>query len=226
MGKSSHFNLERSSTTDTVETLNNAQDRRPSKTNVYLANLMSSKEANGELRKIQIELIDSKNNPRKNFYTETITELAETISANGLIQPIVVRKSGKRFELISGERRLLAVKYLGWDLIDAIVHDVDYAPEEKIAEIKIIENLQREDLSDLEYSLSITEVKKLNEYTNSQLAKRFGKSESWVKQKLFHASFAEELLSSEKIPIILLNKLSTSLLLPIKPQYDSSIEPR
>ncbi|WP_061224367.1 ParB/RepB/Spo0J family partition protein [Leptospira weilii] len=200
-----------------------AEERLPSRANVFLQDLANSNGQNGELRKIKISLIDSKNNPRKTFIQESIEGLAKSIKAQGLIQPIVVKKAGKRFNLIAGERRKLAMTLNGEEFILALVHDVDYIEDEFIPEYKLTENLQREDLSDLESAFSLSEIKERKNYTVTELMNRFGKSESWVKQKLAHAKLADDLVSKNIIPsITLLNKVPTSLIMQLKPHIESN----
>lgn len=198
-------------------------NRIATKANLFLQDLSNTNHPTGELREILISLIDSKNNPRQTFPQDELMGLANNIKAHGLLQPIIVKKSGKRFELIAGERRMRAVAINGNATITAIVQDVDYFETDIIPELKLTENLQRVGLSDLETSLSLTEIKARMNYSNSDLVNRFGYSESWVKQKLAHAKLAEEIISKNIVPSVsLLDKLPTTHILLLKPLLDSN----
>ena len=111
--------------------------------------------------------------PRKIFDGTAIEELTASIKEHGIIQPIVVRKKDKKYEIVAGERRLRAAKQAGFTEVPVIVKDFD---EQQMMEVAILENLQREDLTPIEeaeaYSSLIT---KLN-FTQEDLAKRLGKS--------------------------------------------------
>lgn len=111
--------------------------------------------------------------PRKTFDDETIEELAQSIVEHGIIQPIVVRKKGKKFEIVVGERRFRAAKLANLQEIPAIVRDMT---EEQVMEVAILENLQREDLTPIEEAEAYQSlIEKLN-FTQEELAKRLGKS--------------------------------------------------
>ena len=100
------------------------------------------------IEKIQLEkLVTNPFQPRKIFDDETIGELAQSIQEHGIIQPIVVRKKGKKYEIVVGERRFRASKIAGLNEIPAIVKELT---EEQMMEIAILENLQREDLTPIE----------------------------------------------------------------------------
>lgn len=85
--------------------------------------------------------------PRRHFNEKQIAELADSIRESGLVQPLVVRRVDGKYELIAGERRLRALKKLGMHTAKVVVHD---ATEQEVAELTLIENLQREDLTPLE----------------------------------------------------------------------------
>ncbi|WP_061237100.1 ParB/RepB/Spo0J family partition protein [Leptospira interrogans] len=196
------------------------------KSNIYLNQLNGSNQSpEGEFTKIPIELIDVTQNPRKHFSKESIKELATTIKSIGLLQPIVVRKKGKVFELIAGERRIRASILNGEKFIDAIVKNVDQIDPIIIPEYRLIENLQREDLKDIETALSVSEIRERNNYSISDLVIRFGKSESWIKQKLAHASMIDKLITEKKVKSIeTLSDIPTSIILNIKPQLEKNAD--
>ena len=120
--------------------------------------------------------------PRQVFDEHAIAELAETIRAHGLLQPIVVREyeTGK-YEIIAGERRFRAVTSLNWETIPAIVEKMD---DHETASLALIENLQREELSAVEEAQAYQQLMALNDVTQTQLAKGVGKSQSAVANKL------------------------------------------
>src|SRR5690606_32335753 len=114
-------------------------------------------EAEGELRALRTASIQAgKYQPRHHFDDERIEELAASIKAQGLIQPVVVRAIGAdRYELIAGERRWRAAKKAGLDEIPALVKEV---PDQAVVAMALIENIQREDLSPLEEALALARL--------------------------------------------------------------------
>lgn len=117
--------------------------------------------------------------PRKNFRTEELNELADSIKENGLIQPIIVRKSdgNGHYEIIAGERRFRAVKILGLATIPAIVKKIN---NHEALELAIIENVQRTDLSIIEEAAGYKQLMEDFSYTQDQVAKKTGKSRSHI----------------------------------------------
>ncbi len=115
--------------------------------------------------------------PRKTFNIETLEELAKSIKEYGIIQPIIVKKSIKGYELIAGERRTKAAKLAGLDKIPAIIKDFS---DTEMMEIALIENIQREDLNPIDEATSISNIIKLRGYTQEEFANKFGKSRSYV----------------------------------------------
>ena len=120
--------------------------------------------------------------PRKEFDEERLEELAESIRQYGLIQPITVRYLGdKRYELISGERRLRASKLAGISNLPAYVRHAD---DEQSMACALIENIQREDLNPLEIALSYQRLLEEFSYTQSQVANKVGKNRTTVTNML------------------------------------------
>jgi len=116
--------------------------------------------------------------PRKDFKEETLEELADSIKKHGLIQPITVRYLGeKRFELISGERRLRASKRAGLDEIPSYVREVN---DEQMIAFALIENIQREELNPLEVALGYQRLMEECDYTQGEVAERVGKNRTTV----------------------------------------------
>lgn len=135
-----------------------------------------------EIQMVLLELIQpNPYQPRKGFDPEKIDELAQSIKTYGLLQPIIVRKHGREYQLVAGERRHLACRKLGWKRIPAMVREYS---DSAMAAIALIENLQRENLNFLEESEGLERL--LNEFglTQEVLAQRLGKSQSTIANKL------------------------------------------
>lgn len=115
--------------------------------------------------------------PRRTFDTETLNELAKSIEEYGVVQPVIVKKSIKGYELIAGERRTKAAKIAGLKVIPAIIKDFD---DQQMMEIALIENIQREDLNPMDEAVSINNIIKLRGYTQDEFANKFGKSRTYV----------------------------------------------
>lgn len=135
------------------------------------------------LREIRIEkIIPNKYQPRREFTEEKIKELAESIKQNGLLQSITVRDMGNGFyELIAGERRLRALKYLEYPTTKAIVKELT---NEQMATLALIENIQREELTPIEEAYAYQELLSINNLTQDELAKSLGKTQATVANKL------------------------------------------
>lgn len=146
---------------------------------------------NEEVIEINVDHIFSLENPRTSFNPIDIKELAESIKSYGLLQPITVRRIENKYYLIAGERRWRAFKFLKRLKIPAIVKNVDSIDPENLTEIKLVENIQREDLSDFEIASSLITLKSKKKLTNELLARKINKTESWVKAKIAHISSLE-----------------------------------
>ncbi|MEZ4689246.1 MAG: ParB/RepB/Spo0J family partition protein [Ignavibacteria bacterium] len=118
--------------------------------------------------------------PREDFDEEKLHELAESIRLKGLIQPITVKRSGEDYMLISGERRLRAVKYLGWQNIAAYLFEMTEDTNDNLLELALIENIQREDLNPMELSDSYNKLATEYNLTQEQIAERVSKQRSTV----------------------------------------------
>jgi ParB family chromosome partitioning protein len=119
--------------------------------------------------------------PRKRFDPSTLAELAESIKASGVIQPIIVRKLGDGFELIAGERRWRAAKQAGLERIPAIIREVTNAQS---LEIALVENLLREDLNPVEAADGYRQLLADFAWTQEQLGQRIGKDRSSIANAL------------------------------------------
>lgn len=135
------------------------------------------------LREIRIEkIVPNKYQPRREFTEDKIIELAESIKQNGLLQSITVRDMGNGFyELIAGERRLRALKYLEYPTTKAIVKELT---NEQMATLALIENIQREELTPIEEAYAYQELLSINNLTQDELAKSLGKTQATVANKL------------------------------------------
>lgn len=118
-------------------------------------------------------LIENPFQPRKIFNDEAIEELAQSIREHGIIQPIVVRQKGKKYEIVVGERRFRASKLAGLTEIPVIIKELD---EQQMMELAILENLQREDLTPIEEAEAYNSLITKLQFTQEDLAKRLGKS--------------------------------------------------
>lgn len=131
-----------------------------------------------------VHLIDIRNiecgkyQPRKHFSAESLNELADSINRNGVMQPIMVCLSeDNRYSIIAGERRFRAAKIAGLDVIPAIIND---SPPEKILELALVENIQREDLNVMEEAEGYARLMDEFGYTQDDVANIIGKSRSHV----------------------------------------------
>jgi ParB family transcriptional regulator, chromosome partitioning protein len=115
--------------------------------------------------------------PRKNFDTEALEELVSSIREHGIVQPLVVRKSIRGYEIVAGERRFRAAKKVGLDTVPIVVREFT---DEQMMEIALIENLQREDLNSIEIAQAYQKLMDQFSMTQEELAKKVGKSRPHV----------------------------------------------
>ena len=127
------------------------------------------------------EIVPGPLQPRQHFSREGLEELRDSIIQHGVLQPLTVRQKGEHFELIAGERRLRAAKMAGLYEVPCIVMDVDM---EKSGLIALIENIQRRDLDFIEEAEGISQLIRLFGLSQEQVARRLGKSQSAVANKL------------------------------------------
>ena len=127
------------------------------------------------------KIVVNKQQPRTVFDEEKIEELADSIKENGLIQPIIVRKKDKKYEIIAGERRYRACKKAGLKDISCIIEDYN---DQEVSTLAIIENIQREDLSPIEEAKAYQTLMKQYHYSQNELAKIVGKKQSTIANKL------------------------------------------
>ena len=148
---------------------------------IFLDNSLAEEKVYGEeaISKLKISLVDPKRDqPRKHFDKESIAELAKSIEENGLLQPILVREYGNgRYQIIAGERRFRACKVAGLSEIPAIILDKD---DRKVAEISLIENIQREDLNPIEEAMAYKALADEYGLTQEEVSEKVGKSRSAI----------------------------------------------
>ena len=156
---------------------------------------------NNEIINISIDkVIPNIYQPRKYFNEDAIEELSESIKQYGIIQPLTVRRMGESFELVAGERRLRAAKLANLESVPCNVIDIT---DSESAEIALLENLQREDLNYIEEAEAYYNLISDHNFTQDELAKRMGKKQSTIANKLRLLK-----LSAEVRTICLQNKLT------------------
>ncbi len=126
-------------------------------------------------------IIPNRFQPRLTFEDRGLEELANSIKQHGIIQPLVLRRIGDKYEIIAGERRYKAATLAGLDKVPAIIADID---DNKSAEVAIVENVQRRDLTPIEEARSYKNLLDKGYLTQSELAKKMGLSQSAIANKL------------------------------------------
>lgn len=150
--------------------------------------------------KLDINLIiPNKYQPRKVFDDKALESLADSIKQYGIINPILVRSKDDKYEIIAGERRYRAAKKIGLTEVPVIIKN---ASEQQMAELALIENIQRQGLSPIEEAKSYEEIMRIGNQTQSSLATKLGKSQSSIANKIRLLSLPEEIqdaLANKKI---------------------------
>ena len=167
--------------TDSVETIKSA---------AQVISAESSK-LDGSLKELPVEFLQrGKYQPRRDMHQEALEELAESIKAQGVMQPIVVRPIGTdRYEIIAGERRWRATQLAGLEKIPAVIREV---PDETAIAMALIENIQREDLNPMEESLALKRLQDEFELTQQEVADAVGKSRTAVTNLLRLLNLTDE----------------------------------
>jgi ParB family transcriptional regulator, chromosome partitioning protein len=144
------------------------------------------------------ELVPNPNQPRKHMDDNALRGLAQSIEQNGVLQPVLVRKKGKAYELVAGERRLRAAQLAGLEEIPALVCTMEEAESMKVA---LLENIQREDLNAIEEAEALHKIMEHYGATHQELAAMLGKSRSSVSNALrllgLEHSIQEKVVSGE-----------------------------
>ena len=135
------------------------------------------------------DIIPNRFQPRLRFEEKDLIELSESIKLHGIIQPIVVRKINDKYEIIAGERRYKASQIAGLKEVPTIIIEAD---DNKSAELAVIENLQRKDLTAIEEAKSFKKLLDRGYTTQEELAKRMGVSQSAISNKLRLLNLPEE----------------------------------
>jgi ParB family chromosome partitioning protein len=139
-------------------------------------------EPGDSITNLGIESIDpNPMQPRSVFHQERLQELAQSIRINGIIQPLVARRRGERFQLVAGERRLRAAKLAGLTEVPVIVREF---ADDKLLEVTLIENIQREDLNAIEVAHALERLHKDLGLTHEEIARRTGKDRTTVTNML------------------------------------------
>ncbi len=115
--------------------------------------------------------------PRRTFHQERLLELAQSIRANGIVQPIVVRQLGDRFQLVAGERRWRAAQLAKLEEVPVVVREI---PDEHLLEITLVENIQREDLNPIETALAFQKLATELHLSHEEIGNRTGKDRSTI----------------------------------------------
>jgi len=133
----------------------------------------------GTLKELPVEFLQrGKYQPRRDMHPEALEELSESIKAQGVMQPIVVRPIGdNKYEIIAGERRWRATQLAGIDKIPAVIREV---PDETAIAMALIENIQREDLNPIEEAFALKRLQEEFELTQQEVAEAVGKSRTAV----------------------------------------------
>jgi len=134
--------------------------------------------AGESVARLPIELIDPNPlQPRRIFQHDRLEELAQSISANGIIQPLVVRRRAERYQLVAGERRWRAAKIAGVASVPAVIQEI---PDEHLLEITLIENIQREDLNAIETAQAFDRLCRELQLNHEEVGRRTGKDRSTI----------------------------------------------
>jgi len=166
------------------------------------------------------DIVPDKDQPRRKFDEAQLASLAESIKENGVVEPIVVVKEGKKYQIVAGERRWRASKLAGKETIPAIVRTLD---AQKRLEMSLIENVQREDLNPIEIATVYAKFREQFNLSNAEIAKRVGKSESAIinttrllnlPDSAKHAMVENKLSEGQMRPLVTLNEEQIEKILP------------
>ena len=153
-----------------------------------------------ELLELDLDLIEpNSEQPRTRFAEENLEELAQSIRANGIVQPIVVRRKGSRYQIVAGERRWRAAQRAGLQKIPAVVKEVS---DDKLLELALIENIQRQELNAIEEAKAYKNLIITIGLTQEMIAERVGKNRTVITTSLRLLKLPDEiqkLIEEEKI---------------------------
>jgi ParB family chromosome partitioning protein len=174
-------------------------------------NMEETKESGGVTVVRLTEVEPNPEQPRKNFDTEPLEALAESISQHGIIQPIVVRPKDGMYMIVTGERRWRAARMAGLSEVPVIVIEAD---DRKAAELALVENIQRKDLNPVEEARAYADLIDEYSYTQEEIAKKVGRSRSSIANSLRLLDLPEAVL--EKLAEGVLSEGHAKVLLSIK----------
>lgn len=159
---------------------------------IFIDNTPDSPERTDKLAVSDIE--PRRDQPRKTFDPESLSSLADSIAANGLIQPIIVRpsESSELYSIVAGERRWRAARMAGLSEVPVVIIDAD---DRKAAEYALVENIQREDLNPIEEAEGLKSLIEDYNLTQEQAAKRVGKSRAAIANALRLLELPDEVIS-------------------------------
>ncbi len=133
-------------------------------------------------RTVSIDLIDANPvQPRRTFQPDTLQQLAHSILQHGIIQPLVLRRHGARYQLVAGERRWRAARIAGLKQVPVVVQDVS---DERLLEITLIENIQRDDLNPMELALAFDRMARELHLGHEEIGERTGKDRSTISNSI------------------------------------------
>lgn len=156
---------------------------------------------NEEMTEVDIDLIEPNSfQPRTNFNEERLEELAQSIRSNGVIQPLLVRKiTGEKYQLVAGERRWRAAQRANLQRVPCVIKEI---PEDKMLELALIENIQRQELNAIEEAYAYKRLIETLEITQEVLAQRVGRDRTFITNYLRLLRLPEDiqhLVESEKL---------------------------
>jgi ParB family transcriptional regulator, chromosome partitioning protein len=158
------------------------------------------KSSGEELLDLDLDLIEpNSEQPRTRFADENLEELAQSIRANGIVQPILVRRKGQRYQIVAGERRWRAAQRAGLQKVPAVVKDVS---DEKLLELALVENIQRQELNPIEEAKAFKNLINTIGLTQEMVAERVGKNRTVITTSLRLLKLPDEiqkLIEEEKI---------------------------
>lgn len=175
------------------------------------------------LRQLPVDLMQrGKYQPRRDMAQDALQELADSIKAQGMMQPIVVRPIGEgRYEIIAGERRWRAAQLAGLHNVPAVINDV---PDEAAIAMALIENIQRENLNAMEEAIALTRLQKEFDLTHQQIAEAVGKSRVTISNLLRLMSLREDVQKLLEHGDIELGHAKVLLSLPREDQFSAAQE--
>lgn len=172
-----------------------------------------------EAVELSIDLIKpNRHQPRLEFNQDALLELAQSIRENGLIQPIAVRRVENGYEIVAGERRYRACILAGYTKIPALIMD---ASEIESAEMALVENIQREDLTAIEEAKAFKILLEEQDMTQEEIAKKMGKSQSTIANKMRLLNLPDEI--QEAVSTRVITERHARALLTVKPEQQLAV---